>query len=101
MGQRESRLSGKIMRELRQQPETFCFKVHGNEMMMAGLPDIVCCFRGRFVGLEVKLPEKRDNTSKRQDFVHGQIRRAKGKVYVVCSVEEAMKIWHLYFDKKQ
>lgn len=30
------------------------FKVHGDIFMRAGIPDIVCCLKGRFVGIEVK-----------------------------------------------
>jgi hypothetical protein len=68
----------------------FCFKVHGTEMVMAGLPDIIVCASGYFIGLETKLPEKRSNTSPRQDFVHERIRVAGGTAEVVCSPEEAV-----------
>ena len=29
----------------------------------SGIPDILCCIDGRFIGIEVKRPEKRDNAS--------------------------------------
>lgn len=67
----------------------FCFKVHGSEHMMAGLPDIIVCAEGHFIGLETKLPEKRSNTSPRQDYVHGLISESGGHAFVVTSVEEA------------
>lgn len=89
MSQRESRLSRSIMAALRLQGY-FCFKVHGTEMVMAGLPDIIVCANGQFIGLETKLPETRNNTSPRQDFVHEQIRLAGGTVFVVCSSAEAL-----------
>lgn len=88
--QPESRLSRQIMTALRLEGY-FCFKVHGSETMMAGLPDIVVCARGHFIGLETKMPQKRSNTSARQDFVHQQIRDSGGKVEVVCSVSEALE----------
>lgn len=31
-------------------------KTHGAVMQVNGLPDLICCYRGRFVGLEVKQP---------------------------------------------
>lgn len=68
----------------------FCFKVHGSEHMMAGLPDIIVCAMGRFIGLETKMPEKRSNTSPRQDYVHGLIRESGGIAAVVTSSEEAL-----------
>jgi Holliday junction resolvase len=70
----------------------FCFKVHGSEHMMAGLPDIVACVDGRFVGFETKMPGKEEDTSPRQEYVHGLIRRAQGEVYVVTSVIQALEI---------
>ncbi len=90
MTQRESRLSSKIQSALRANG-WFCFKVHGNEHMMAGLPDIIVCAEGVFVGLETKHPETRDNTSPRQDYVHSKIRQAGGTAVVVCSPAEAVR----------
>jgi Holliday junction resolvase len=87
--QRESRLSQNIMRALRAEG-IFCFKVHGSEHMMAGLPDIIACVGGMFLGLETKNPETRKNVSPRQELVHTMIRESGGKVKVVCSVDEAL-----------
>jgi hypothetical protein len=91
MTQPESALSGKILRALRADG-VFCFKVHGNQHMMAGLPDIVACVDGLFLGLETKMPGKRDNTSARQDLIHTAISQAGGRVTVVTSVNEAMRV---------
>lgn len=91
MAQRESRLSRKIIDALEFQGH-FCFKVHGSEHMMAGLPDIIVCAQGLYIGLEVKLPETRTNTSPRQDYVHGKIRAAGGVAEVVCSPDEAVAV---------
>lgn len=90
-GQRESQLSRKIMQALRAEGY-FCFKVHGGPTMMAGLPDIIVCARGFFIGLETKLPETRNNTSVKQDHVHGQIEAAGGVARVVCSAREALQV---------
>lgn len=91
MSQAESRRSRKIMTELRAQG-WFCFKVHGSEFMMAGLPDVIVCAEGLFIGLETKEPEKANNTSPRQDYVHGLIREAGGIAIVVTSVDEAVEV---------
>lgn len=89
--QRESKLSTKILNELRK-GGVFCFKVHGSETMMAGLPDIVACVDGLFVGLETKMPESRGNTSPVQKLRHAQIEKAGGSAFVVCSVREALDL---------
>lgn len=58
--------------------------------MTAGLPDIICCAEGMYIGLETKMPESRNNVSARQVYVHNQIYLAGGKVYVVCDPAEAV-----------
>lgn len=57
---------------------------------MSGLPDLIGCVEGWFFGFEVKMPGKESNTSKRQEFVHGLIRKAGGFVAVISSKEEAL-----------
>jgi hypothetical protein len=97
MTQRESRLSSKILAALRAEG-WFCFKVHGNELMMSGLPDIIVCAEGIFVGLETKHPETRNNTSPRQEYVHDKIRLAGGAAIVVCGVDEAIRAVETHVD---
>ena len=91
MTQPESKLSRQIMEKLREKGY-FCFKVHGSEYMTAGLPDIIVCAQGYFIGLEVKMPGKRSNTSPRQDYIHTQINEAGGLAIVVTSSEEALNV---------
>lgn len=91
MAQPESNLSRRIQKEIRKRG-WFCFKVHGSEFMMAGLPDIVVCAEGLFIGLETKMPDKRDNVSPRQVYVRGLIQSAKGTSEVICSPAEAIAV---------
>lgn len=93
MAQRESRLSRRIQIALKSEG-WFCFKVHGSELMMSGLPDIIVCAEGIFVGLETKHPETRNDTSPRQDYVHDKIRQAGGAAIVVCGPDEAVVVVH-------
>jgi len=90
--QPESKLSRKIMKDLRAQGY-FCFKVHGGPTMTAGLPDIIACVDGYFVGFETKMPDERDNVTPKQQMVHTQIRAAGGKAVVICSSAEAL--WYI------
>jgi hypothetical protein len=48
--------------------------------------DLLVCWNGKFVGIEVKAPGKK--TTKRQDEIINQIRRAEGAAFVVSSLEE-------------
>lgn len=36
--------------------DAFFWKEHGGPYSTNGVPDIICCYRGRFLGLEVKRP---------------------------------------------
>lgn len=87
--QRESKLSSEIMKQIRL-AGYFCFKVHGNEYTMVGLPDIIVCAKGVFIGVETKLPEKRNNVSEKQKYIHTMIRAAEGYCTVVTSAPEAL-----------
>lgn len=89
--QRESQLSRKIMQAIRAEGH-FCFKVHGGPTMMAGLPDIIVCARGFFIGIETKLPETRHHTSVKQEHVHRMIEASAGVARVACSAREALQI---------
>lgn len=91
MAQPEAKLSRRIMEALRLEGH-FCFKVHGSEYMMAGLPDIIVCARGLFIALETKMPNERANVSPRQAYVHSQIENAYGAAEVVCSPLEALAV---------
>lgn len=91
MSQPESKLSRKIMDRLRLEGY-FVFKVHGSEFMMSGLPDLIVCANGLFIGLETKLPSTRGNVSPVQRLVHSKIENAKGVAAVVCSPDEALKV---------
>ena len=91
MSQPESKLSRKIMQRLSLEGY-FCFKVHGSQYMMAGLPDIIVCAEGRFIGLETKMPLARGNVSPKQVMVHSHIENAGGIARVVCSADEALAV---------
>lgn len=65
--QPESRLVKKI-RSWIESEGGVVFKIHGgdNPFQEAGIPDLLCCWYGRFVGIEVKAPGRRGGFSKLQ-----------------------------------
>jgi len=89
MTQPEAKRSREIMTALRAEGY-FCFKVHGGPTMMAGLPDIIVCAEGFFIGVETKMPSERQDVSLRQRYVHRLIRKAQGLSFVACSANEAL-----------
>lgn len=58
MRKRETRIVKKLVTKLKEHygDEAFGYKVHGSPYQMRGLPDLVYCIRGRYVGIEVKVP---------------------------------------------
>lgn len=46
-----------------------------------GVPDFICCYKGRLVGIETKFGK--NTTSKWQDVQIKKIREAGGKCYVI------------------
>lgn len=68
------------------------FKVHGSAYMKAGIPDIIACLQGRFVGVECKVGYNKPTELQK---AHGrQIVKAGGTfivAYSVADVEEGLK----------
>lgn len=88
MSQPEARL-GRTINEWLTKQGHFVFKVHGSAMMMAGLPDLIACVDGAFVGIEVKMPGNKPSI--RQLYVHRRIERSGGKIIVAYSLDDVKK----------
>jgi len=61
-------------------------KVHGSMYQKAGVPDIIACINGRFVGIEVKRPG--GVVSELQKYHIGQINKSGGAAFVAYSVDD-------------
>ena len=64
----------------------FLWKEHGSPYGCAGIPDIICCYKGRFIGLECKMPG--DRLTELQKRAIEKINRAGGIACRVESVED-------------
>ena len=62
-----------------------------------GVPDILCCYKGRFVAFEVKAAKGR--LSGPQRFQNERIRRARGRAVVVRSVADVQAVLE-HIDKE-
>lgn len=90
----ETRLTNKIMAELRKHGGWW-MKVHGSAFQKAGVPDIIGCYRGRFVALEVKLPSSDSRLSLMQRVTLTKLRQASAASYVVRSTLAASRVLDL------
>ena len=86
----EKEITAAIMRYLKSVPECFCWKEHGGMYGTAGLPDIICCIKGRFVAFEVKTASGR--LTKLQEATMRKIKAAKGEAYKVTSIEDVRAV---------
>lgn len=87
--QEESKLVKKIQSAFAERG-AWGFKYHGGMMSMVGVPDLIYCYKGRFVGVEVK-----QGNGKPSKIQLEQIRRIKasgGIAGVVWSVDEALEL---------
>jgi len=66
-------------------------KTHGS-IHTAGLPDLLACYQGRFIAIEVKRPETRHTVTARQQAFLDAIADAGGTSGVAVSVEEALAL---------
>ena len=88
----EKDITAAIMRYIKTVPGCFAWKEHGGIYGTAGLPDIICCYNGRFVAFEVKT--KSGKLTKIQETTITKIKAAKGEAFKVTSVEEVKEIFN-------
>ena len=79
-----------ILKYLKTVPNCFSWKEHGGMYGTAGIPDIICCYCGRFVAFEVKT--ETGKLTKLQEVTIRRIKEAKGQAFKVTSVEEVKQI---------
>lgn len=65
-------------------------KQFGTTCTKAGTPDLLCCYKGKFIAIEVK--NEVGKTSKLQDINLQQIKQSGGISFVARSVEEVQKV---------
>ncbi len=87
---KESDIVKAILRYLKTVPGCFAWKEHGGMYGTAGIPDIICCYRGRFYGFEVKT-ETGEPTELQKATIR-KIQNAGGTALVVRSVDEVRAV---------
>lgn len=88
---REPAFTGEFMKELKNlmQEKLWFAKIHGHEMQTRGIPDVLCCINGIFVGIEFKI--KRNNrivVTPYQAFTKIVIEKSNGFCFVVSHNED-------------
>lgn len=78
----------KAIREILRFNHIWHYKVHGGLGQEPGIPDLVCCMNGLFVGIEVKIAPKK-LSPKQQEKKEG-IERAKGLFITAYTIEDVI-----------
>lgn len=85
----ESKIVKEILAYLKNLDGCFAWKEHGGMYGTAGLPDIICCYKGKFIGIEVKkLGEK---LTRLQEITLRDIENAGGITVVAHSSREVQE----------
>lgn len=86
---REKNIENKIKAYLKS-IGAYYIKYHGNKFSQVGVPDILACYKGRFIGIEVK--NETGKTSPLQDVNLQQIKAAGGISIVARCVEDVRAV---------
>ncbi len=82
---KESTLQSNAIKRLREQG-AYVFNVVGSYAQQRGTPDLLACYQGRFIAIELKVPGKKP--FKLQEYELKKIRKAGGIGVVMQSMEE-------------
>jgi len=81
---KESELQAKMLKLIKARGG---YTVKVIQASLKGVPDILTCYRGLFIGIEVKLPETKNKASALQKHNIEEIKKAGGIAYVMWDLE--------------
>lgn len=87
---KEQEIVNDIKKYLQTIPNLFYWKEHGGQFGTAGIPDIIVCYKGKFIAFECKRPGGKPTVL--QKITINKIAKAGGIVKIVTSVEEVKQI---------
>jgi len=82
----ENNLQKQVLTRLKKVKHLWVHKV--SDRWISGIPDLLLCYHGRFIAIELKVPGKK--ATRLQNHVLKEIHKAGGRVYECHSVEEVM-----------
>ncbi len=94
----EGKVKVKIREYLKARGDNYSFTPIGSGYGKAGVPDRIVCWRGQFVGIEVKAPGKLKTQTALQGQAQENIEKAGG-VYLLVDSVDGVKAWFEGVDK--
>lgn len=89
----EGKVKEQVRRFLKEQ-RVWYYQPVQNGMGVVGIPDFVCCWHGRFLGIETKAPGKRGDTTANQKRVLQEIADHGGYSLVVDDVAQLKEFFN-------
>ena len=89
----EKSLENKIKKHLGSHGHYFV-KVHGSLFQRVGIPDIIACINGKFVGIEVKNPNGKGRVSLVQEFNLNQIQKSDGYTLLTDNYSDYLEFYN-------
>ena len=87
----ESQLVSQIKNYLKTKG-AYCEKIFGGGFQSAGIPDIIACYRGYFVAIEVKSPTGKGRASDIQKLKIRAIRESGGVAFITDNIEDVERV---------
>ena len=87
----ESQLTSQI-KNLLKSKGAYCEKIFGGGYQASGIPDILCCYRGYFLAIEVKSPTGKGRASDVQKLKIKAIRDAGGVAFITDNIEDVERV---------
>ncbi len=91
MGVVEHDIQTRIIQYLRGREYTYVLNVGGSASTAKGTPDLIVCYRGMFVGFEIKRDESIYSATEAQKIRLRQIKAAGGYGFLVESILDVAK----------
>lgn len=90
----ETRFKIKVQQYLSSIPNLWQLKIYGNAVQSGGIPDLLICYKGKFIALELKDPDEKNTygATNRQLAHIERIKKAGGIGAVVDSLEQIQGI---------
>lgn len=61
----------------------YAVKYHSSEFTERGIPDIICCYKGKFIAIETKRKGHKSEQTEYQQIHEQNIKKANG-IYLLC-----------------
>lgn len=92
----ESQLTTQVKQYLKMKG-AYVEKIFGGGYQSAGISDIICCYKGYYIGIELKSPTKKGRASELQRLKIMQVRASNGVAFITDTLEDVKTVL-LYID---